>query len=198
MYPNIKISQLSEIKFSDLFEHVDIQDTFKYGHIWNLLKKNETLTQFFVATLAHNLKEYIAESEKEVKKKDDTIQKLEISFVIDYLCHDLETWWEISGLGKKGDKEHYALDFISINELMDLDVQFAKETSVRAKQLQTFKGMPSPTLMDVIRIIIEEATFHGSPSQRDSRMKDLQQRIKDIDEGKEKLIRSQEEFKGQN
>ena len=188
-FDTIKISELKTLRTEDLFRRVDTTDTFKYGHIWRLLDNSEWVRKFLEVTMHMSISPFLLESQKQPKdKKRDGMDKIEICFVIDNLINEIETWWEIHGIGKKRNRTTYALDFTPVHELMDYDVCFANKTYVRQRKLLKFKGIPSPTLLDVLYIVLYEVSFHGSPETRDERMKDLEQRIKDLKSGKLKTI----------
>lgn len=188
MFDRIKISQVEKLKATDLMKPVDTTDTFKYSKIWQLVEADEGFRTVLEALMRFPLAKFIEESKKDytpVNNGEVTALEVYYSFT-NWGDGDLEAYWAFHG---KGDGEpNYALDFTPVNELMHLDVGFAKSVIITGKQSQELNGIPTPTVLDVFTSILEEATFHGMPSSRDARRDDLLQRIKDIDEGKAKFV----------
>ena len=119
----------------------------------------------------------------------------------------LNTYVHFEGLGKPPNDEtwedwpidkpvNYALDMSSANSLSELPIKLNKkmiiydERDERDKKFnQIFLETNSDfTLLDILKGVFWEISFHGSPKDRNKVVKGLEQSIKDIDSGKSKTI----------
>lgn len=188
--PN-KIIKLSEVKVlepMDLLRRVDTNDTFKYSKIWKLIEANSGFRSILELMERIPLKEFIKESKKpyDASKMKDVVRS-EVYYVLNIEDDNIESYWAFHGLGKDI-KDRYALDFTPTNELMHLDVGFAKVTEFYDGKSRTLPAIPTPTVLDVFHAIIDEVAFNGLPVNRQERLNDLLERIKEIDSGKVKTI----------
>lgn len=122
---------------------------------------------------------------------------------------DFELQPDLSGVGPPGeagivypqgsapeDGVPYALDFTPPAEWSNLPVVLDEEVRMQVMAEDKFETKPLGrrrfTLFDLVSSIVEEATFHGGPEDRQARLDDILQRVKDIDEGKAELIPMEE------
>jgi hypothetical protein len=98
----------------------------------------------------------------------------------------------------------YALDFVPLPSLADLQIVISDIVSVdvyrgKGRHEKLTLGRMPLCLMDVLRVLVEEASFHGVPKERDGRLKDLEERAKqvnaDVASGKIKDYVTLEEIK---
>lgn len=205
----LKISSLTSVTIEDLGKTVDTNDSFKYGHLWELIGANpETLDFIKKFTRTPFINELLDESRKEPAAKSsdssDGMEQIEIYYMIEKWDNDLSCSWEIHGIGyEEGHFEKYGLDFSSLNSLKDYDVLFCKKVillNVAEDEEETdtnfisINAAPSPTLLEVFDTVIFDATFYGQPANRESELRGLKSRIDDIDSGNVKMIPMDEAF----
>jgi len=98
--------------------------------------------------------------------------------------------------GKKGNRIKYAIDLTPAYELARLPVLINKKMTIindepksknRRQTVAEYDGAEF-TLGEILYGIFWEMSFHGPPKSRDATLEGLKQQIKDIDEGKVKMI----------
>ena len=116
----------------------------------------------------------------------------------------LETYVHFEGLGVIPDDEsykdwpkdqpvNYAIDMSAINTLSELPIKLNKKMTVYDERNKKFNEVflevtADFSLLDVLKGIFWELSFHGSPKDRNVRVKELKQSIEDIESGKAKTI----------
>jgi hypothetical protein len=107
---------------------------------------------------------------------------------------NFELYPTFTGVGRSEDPKSqdadedvdYALDFVPLPSLADLRIAVSDVVNVRVyggkgrREKLTLGRMPF-CLMDVLRVMVEEASFHGGPKERDGRLRDLEERAKQAD-----------------
>ena len=91
-------------------------------------------------------------------------------------------------------REGYAIEFTPINELADLEIRICPEMSIENSELEYddanfYKKVaftPQITLLEMLYAIFWELSFVGCPEDRDERMEELNGRVKEYDDAKEK------------
>jgi hypothetical protein len=149
------------------------------------------------------LKDLIEEGKKPVVDDDDTkIEYLEVCRAAEinrYSNQDeLTEYATIHGIGDGGP---WALGFSPTNSLTAYELRLNEEVSIydwrswKPGRESSSKGPPvlatvrKPfTLLEILYGVFWELSFHGAPADRDARMESLNDTIKRIDSGEEKLI----------
>jgi hypothetical protein len=107
---------------------------------------------------------------------------------------DLSVHPDVAGVGKRDCPEthpdpeadlHYALDFTPIPSLAGLPIVVNDSVELheygKKKYEKTILGDMSLRLIDILFALVEEASFHGSPENRQSRMDDIKDAAKQLD-----------------
>jgi hypothetical protein len=109
----------------------------------------------------------------------------------------LEFYPDVSGVGLPDCPEigvpmdedvHYALDFTPLPSLSALPIIISDKVELIEYDTKNYNekrsvlGRMDMTLLDVLRTLVEEASFHGSPEDRDGRMSDIKGVMEQVDE----------------
>jgi hypothetical protein len=92
----------------------------------------------------------------------------------------------ISGVGPGGDC--YAIDFTPVNEVVDLPVRLRPEMEIGNNHQKLGEAPCTFTLLEVLGEIYREISFHGSPESRDQRAAEVRESMREIEEGRAKVI----------
>jgi hypothetical protein len=173
----------------------ELESGVKFADLLTLIRKDCDLLSYLL-TSGPWLKEIIEEGDKPYVRDDDSVSSLEVYWaaeVSDYNDADeLDEYTSIHGLG--GAEGPYALDFAPINTLTELEVKLNTEykvydvrdglvdAPVLVSAQKQFK------LLDILRGVFWELSFHGSIKNRDERVASIKQSIADIDSGLVKTI----------
>jgi hypothetical protein len=148
------------------------------------------------------LKELVEEGKKPVVEYGEKLDYLEIcrySEINNYSNRDeLEEYVTIHGVGEGGP---YALSFSPMNSMADLEIRLNDEVSLydwRPFKTNPGSGSNGPpvlakvhkpfTLLDLLRGVFWELSFHGGPTDREAQVKELDDQLARIESGEEKLM----------
>ena len=125
-----------------------------------------------------------------VKVPDDGIQYLEVGWVAE-LTETLTDYTILHGQGSGGP---FALDFSPLNTLGEYKLRLNTDYTVYRWSQETpiLATSKTFTLLDILRGVFWELSFHGSPQQRDQRRAELEQTVQDLKDGKLETV----EWKG--
>ena len=160
------------------------------------------------------LKELVDEGlNKPFRREGDSVKHLELSWGSEVRQYKnepkhLEEWVSFDGIGDppEGDESYknwpagqpvnYALDFSPVDTLSELPVRLNRTIKIYDETNKKV-SYPPPILIeaekefrlaDILRGVFWELSFHGSPSSRDERSEELDQRMDEIEKGTAKLI----------
>ena len=173
----------------------ELEEGVKFADLLTLVRKDcDTLS--YLLTSGPWLKEIVEEGDKPYVKEDDSVGSLEVYWaaeVSDYGDIDeLDEYTSIHGLG--GAEGPYALDFSPINTLTKLEVKLNTEYKVYdvreglANTPILVAAQKQFRLLDILRGVFWELSFHGSIKNREERKESIQQSMKDIESGLVKTI----------
>jgi hypothetical protein len=137
---------------------------------------------------------FAVEVEKPTLKKSD-LSYIEISksFELGDPSPGYETL-DVHGIDEKEPEALYALDFTPVNELADLPVRLNPNISIQDwriiedGEVKIEKFETCFSLLEILTEIFFEISFHGSPQSRDERSGELQEMVKEIEDGTAKLV----------
>lgn len=180
--------------FPYLYHDCELEDGLRFKDLVSLIRADCELYSRLL-TSGPWLGEMVEEGDKPYVREEDNITHLEIGWSAEIIKYngpdELIDYTIIHGIGEGGP---YALDFSPINTLTELELKLNTEyniydmrnVSANTPVLLTAKKQFS--LLDILRGVFWELSFHGSIKNRDQRCAQLKQTVEDIDSGKEKLI----------
>lgn len=209
---------ISKEAFAHLFERCRFQEGLKLRDVFLLLQKNMDTLAVILGNWCAEIVEEGLSKRKPKKSKDRQIEYLELKSSGEYFPDidkkEGNTHPELSGLEfpsfdgqgyaakkdtyehgqlylKKGQRQSYAIEWSPVYEIIDLPVKLNTEFEIteikkKFKHIATFSI--NYTLGQILYAIIWELSFLGSPYMRDKEAKVIEQRVKDIKEGKAELI----------
>lgn len=206
MINKIKISEFKRLAFDILIQEVDLEDSFTLKHIFVLMYcSGQEIQTFFKSFLNIPYLDLLKDELFSIPSQDESDQSLEnpevffekllikkhvyFSKTNKYPGYSNE-YFSLTGISKnKEDKNTYALDFMELNKIANTPVVFSKEVEFEKNGFDSPKYFEflelknteyNLTILDLIKSIIFELTFYGSPSLRDELKKDLLLRIDEI------------------
>ena len=189
--PNSIFKESSSLKREDikpeeivlfLNEEVQLQDV-TFERIFDLILRNHSFFDivFYRALGGYSVKDFELDFLKDRSADDEynEIQHLELKWAVDLHEHDGQTdlsfLIDFSGVGDEDDLG-YSLALTPINEYKHLvlrinsDVEFYDKSTGVEPILKAKRNM---TLYDVIRALLYEITFYGSPNNRSIVLQEL-------------------------
>ena len=174
----------------------EIEDGVKFKDILNLIRKDCDAYSYMLTT-GPWLKEIVEEGDKPYVDCEDSVKYLEVYWAAEATNYDgpdvLSEWVSIHGIG--GPEGPYGLDFSPINSLTELEIKLNNEYKIfdmrNKKYLSTaslFTAQKEFTLLDILRGIFWELSFHGSVKNREERLEEIKQSVEDIKSGLVKTV----------
>ncbi len=212
---HVKIDRTLRFDYDDLIKKVDLDNSFTLGDVLFVCEKSkipmETLQKL---VRCHYVKQYCKEVKKRADKNSE-IDYLEIYWGgnIDDMSGQVEcnSQWIFHGLGKKGVvsddytnamspeekgnyREKYAVEFSPMYKLAHLPIKVLDRMIIVNElkpptskgSVKTIEFAPPITLIELLHAIFWELSFYGSPEERNTKIKELMRRCKEIDKIKEK------------
>jgi hypothetical protein len=173
----------------------ELEEGVKFADLLTLVRKDCAVLSYML-TSGPWLKEIIEEGDKPYIKDNDSVSSLEVYWaaeVSDYGDRDeLDECTSIHGLG--GIEGPYALNFSPINTLTELEVKLNTAYEVYdvreglADAPVLVAAQKQFRLLDILRGVFWELSFHGSLKNRDERAASIKQSVEDIKSGLVKTI----------
>lgn len=115
---------------------------------------------------------------------------IEIAKYFEWDEHAAQETIDVSGIGEPDEHgmTHYGLDFTPVNQLVHLRVRLRPEMEIRKDRKKLGEAPCAFTLLDVLGEIYFEISFYGSPEDRDRQNAELQESLRDLEEGRATLI----------
>jgi hypothetical protein len=229
MEKNIKIDKNLKFDFADLMINVDLDRKFTLKDVLSVCMKSKIPLPILGAILRCNyIKDYWEEANKKKNDKNYDMDYLEIYWTGSTQTYEgktsSENMWCFHGVGKEGCvgddvkevykcqkrkipknyRENYAVEMTPINNLANYPIKvrstlfFEYYDDKHYEKIYDFK--PSVTLIELLHAILWELSFLGSIDQRDKKLKELGESLKEIKEAKKngtlnKITMSYEDFK---
>lgn len=190
--------EITKYPFQCIRDTVDIEPDVTLGDIFRMVEADEILTNFIACYSYCGWIGEFHEAAKEPLTKEDSgeVVALEISHVLEVHDYDgkfptsIEYWQNFSGVGRDGG-EHpfYSVSYTPVNELVHLPVMLNKKVKcMRNWTEKLLEGEKEFSLLEVLDCIYYDISFHGGPKDNATFIEELDEQIKDIDEGRAELI----------
>jgi hypothetical protein len=169
----------------------EIEEGFTLGDLFALLKPSVYKWSVFIDVL---MELFIKEGELETRQEEKgPITKLVLSKVIEVQIHGdkedsvhLEDELEFYGEDEEGNS--YTVDIIAVNEIVDLPLTFeGAKLYLTQSEKSVLRLEGSVTLIELVRVIFNELSYLGMPSDRDELLEDIKQQVADAEEYQEEL-----------
>lgn len=168
--------------------HINSDTTL--GDIFSAVERDRPLAAFMAAYSWCDVKAFHAEAKRPCLTPSD-LHFIEISKHFEWGDGgDAGETISVSGisLDKDGTIIHWGIDFIPVNELVHLPVRLKPTIDIRKNMETVGEDNCTFSLLEVIGEIYWEISFFGSPDQRDDLARELQDAIREIDDGTAELI----------
>jgi hypothetical protein len=93
----------------------------------------------------------------------------------------------VGGPGEHGDNR-YGIDFTPVNELAHLPVRLNPRTDIHRDHKKVGDAPCDFSVLDVLGEIYWEISFYGSPTTRDVKRAEIDESVREIEEGRAELI----------
>lgn len=183
-----------------LSDFVELGESVTFKRLFDIIADNVfSFNEIFYSSLGgYSLEPFLQEIEN---NPTESIQSdyLEINWYCDKYEDELNIYPSIGGVSLK-ENEKYAIDFVSLNNLKELNVRLNREIKIfdyekmkeelpesenkETKDYQIDMGNKNFSLFDLFNAIFYEITFHGGPQDKKERLNDLEDTM---DEAKEKF-----------
>ena len=104
----------------------------------------------------------------------------------------------VSGIGKDGDSDKYAIGFSPLYSIKNLKIVISDNFEINklySMDPPIFKAKKPINLLEIIWAILWEISFHGVPEDRDEFIEELGRRVESIKDGTAELIPHEEVMK---
>ena len=182
-YDNIEVIDDGDI-LSHLTDTIQLGESFKFERVFDIISANIELFEivFYSSLGGYPLLPYLKEIENSQDEKSE-IDILEIHWSGDKFEDELSIFPDFHGI-KNGEDISYALDFTSLNNIKHLVVKLNPNVSIidMEKKKLKFLGNQSFSVFDFFHAILNEISFHGLPSERNERSKELTETFAELKE----------------
>ena len=199
---NGKRKKVDSLSFC-LGSYVEIGENFLFKDLWKFLLRDEKIMNlvFYQQMGGFPLKTYKKPVKKKAEKPEDSdpIFCLEVNWnaeIWQYTKGNTEMYLtpHFCGWNEKRDVS-YSMGFTHVQEMMDLPLKISEKVSIYVHKCKDgYKseiidgGNTGMTLFDFLGAILDEITFYGNPDDKDKMLGELNETMKRIESGEEKLI----------
>lgn len=158
--------------------------------IFHAVEQDPDLVRFLERWSWCDLNAFHEEARKPAAAASDLFY-IEIAKYLKWDERDAQETIEVSGIGEPDEHgmTHYGLDFIPVNQLVELPVRLRPEMRIWKDHKKLGEAPCTFTLLDILGEIYFEISFYGSPEDRDCQSAELQETMREIEEGRARLIR---------
>lgn len=200
----------------------DIEKGVTLGDIFNIVSRDEMLMAFMSCYSWCNVRAYHEEALKPLEKSNLTFLEVDKQIVV-YLDKDksprsFEGFLNEANFGAYGPPEEkkeggpdlipWGIDFTPLNKLVTLPVKLRNLVEFREEYWSHKYRKPGEplynslgqievtyTLLEILDAIYWEISFHGNPENRNERKAELDERVKEIEEGNVEGTSAEDVFK---
>lgn len=167
--------------------HIDADVTL--ADIFRAVEQDPDLLRFLEQWSWCDLSAFHAEARKPATAPSD-LSYIELTKYFEWDEHEAQETIDVSGIGEPGEHgvTHYGIDFTPVNQLVHLPVRLRPEMEIRKDHKKLGEAPCTFTLLDVLGEIYWEISFYGSPEDRDRQGAELQESVREIEEGRAELI----------
>ena len=174
---------------SFLADNVELSESLKFKRLFDIVSYNiDKFNEIFYSSLGgYNLGPFLQEIENNPTEKFQS-DYLELHWACDRYEDELTIVPSLHGYCIE-ENEHYAMDFVSLNNIKDYIIKLNEEVKIfdykdfneNKDYKQSFIGNKSFTLFDLYHGIFSEISFHGGPQDKKERLSELEESISEID-----------------
>jgi len=167
--------------------HIDSDVTL--GDIFRGVQQDPDLVRFLEAWAWCDLGAFHAEARKPATAASD-LAYIEIAKYFQWDELEAQETVDLSGIGEPDEHghSHYAIDFTPVNELAHLPVRLKPQMEIHKDHQRLGEAPCCFTLLDVLGEIYWEIGFHGSPADRDERRAEIEESMREVEEGRATLV----------
>jgi|SRR5579871_444097 len=167
--------------------HIDADVTL--GDVFRGVEQDSELARFLEQWSWCNVEAFHAEARKPVTPASD-LSYIEIAKYFEWGEHEAQETIHVSGIGEADENgvTHYGLDFTPVNELVHLPVRLRPQMEIHKDHKKLGEAPCTFSLLDVLGEIYWEISFYGSPEDRDREGAELQESVREVEEGRATLI----------
>lgn len=180
---------------------LDLDPEFTLGDLFDLLDRGE------VGLLAEILDEHLAPVLKEARdgpvELDDgePVHFLRVSNRHEdgHLRRELDAWgtWEQpydTATGEAGPHETWmSVSLTPVGQLLQVPIKYDPELVFRNRAWEVeYRTAVDITLVEFLKAVFEDLTFHGSPEERDQVLAELKRQVREIERGEVRMIQHEE------
>jgi hypothetical protein len=138
---------------------------------------------FGIVSSCHCLGEFAAELGQKIGKKSDGVASLEVSWSAVVSSDPLPVLRDaVDFHGRDGDNGMVAIEFTPVNHLADLPILLDEAFDIRDSGGNVlFSATRHFSLLEVVRGVLDELTFLGTPAERDEAMSEIESRAENVD-----------------
>ena len=167
--------------------HIDSDVTLK--DIFGIVAQDPELARFLETWAWCDLAAFHQEASKPAARRSD-LSYIEIAKYFEWEEDEAHETTDVSGVGEPDEHGHsrYGIDFTPVNELAHLPVRLNPRIEIRQHQKKIGDAPCHFTLLEVLGEIYWEISFYGSPASRDEKRAELDESIREVEEGRAELI----------
>jgi len=175
-----------------LYDYCELGEEVTLKHIFELVANHQALKALIsIYSTCQHINAYHALARVATEKTTD-LHYLEISDVAEIWTRKKRTWANLGypdfhGIGDTVDgNDGYAIEFTPVNEIVNLPIRIKKEFRIIRYGEQVirptvlFKGKRKYTLLEILDVIYDEISFHGTPSKAATFLGDLTEQVRKI------------------
>jgi hypothetical protein len=166
--------------------HIDADVTL--GDIFRAVEPAPDLVRFLEEWSWCDLDAFHTEARKPATAPSE-LSYIEIAKYFEWDEHEAQETIDVSGIGEADEHgmTHYGIDFTPVNQLVHLPVRLRPEMEIRKDHKKLGEAPCTFTLLDVLGEIYWEISFYGSPEDRDRQRAEVQESVREIEEGRATL-----------
>jgi hypothetical protein len=166
--------------------HIDADVTL--ADIFRAVEQDPDLVSFLEHWSWCDIDAFHTEARKPPTATSD-LSHIEIAKYFEWDEHEAQETVDVSGIGKPDEHgmTHYGIDFTPVNQLSHLPVRLRPEMEIRKDHKRIGEAPCTFTLLDVLGEIYWEISFYGTPEDRDRQGAELQESVREVEEGRATL-----------
>ena len=167
--------------------HIDADVTLE--DIFRAVEQDPDLVRFLEQWSWCDLNAFHIEARKPATAASD-LSFIEIAKYFEWDEHEALDTIHVSGIGQADENgaTHYGIDFTPVNQLVHLPVRLRPDMEIHKDHKKLGEAPCTFTLLDVLGEIYWEISFYGSPEDRDRQDAELQESVREVEEGRATLI----------
>jgi hypothetical protein len=167
--------------------HIDAD--VRLADIFRAVEQDPELVRFLEEWSWCDLDAFHTEARKSAAAASD-LSYIEIAKYFEWDEHEAQETIDVSGIGAPDEHgmTHYGIDFTPVNQLVHLPVRLRPAMEIRKDHKKLGEAPCTFSLLDVLGEIYFEISFYGGPEDRDRKNAQLQESLREVEEGRATLI----------